>query len=129
MPWEVEYTDEFGEWWQGLSEGQQDTVGARVELLMEYGPNLPYPDSSDIRGSRHGVMRELRVQSGGRPIRVFYACDPSERPSCSSAETRRATTGSTRSNASQGQERVHLQSWRCLTITPNEFPSCSVSLY
>ena len=51
-------------------------MAARVELLTEYGPNLPYPHSSDIRGSRHGVMRELRVQSGGRPIRVFYAFDP-----------------------------------------------------
>ena len=51
-------------------------MAARVELLMEYGPNLPYPHSSDIKGSRHGVMRELRVQSGGRPIRVFYAFDP-----------------------------------------------------
>ena len=76
MPWEVEYTDEFGQWWQQLSEGQQDAVAARVELLMELGPNLPYPYSSDIRGSRHGVMRELRAQSGGRPIRVFYAFDP-----------------------------------------------------
>ena len=76
MPWEVEYTDEFGLWWQALSEGQQDAVAARVELLMEHGPNLPYPYSSDIRSSRHGVMRELRAQSGGRPIRVFYAFDP-----------------------------------------------------
>ena len=76
MPWEVEYTDEFGRWWQGLSEGQQDAVAVRVELLMEYGPNLPYPHSSDIKSSRHGVMRELRVQSGGRPIRIFYAFDP-----------------------------------------------------
>ncbi len=76
MPWEVEYTDEFGQWWQQLSESQQDAVTARVELLMEHGPNLPYPYSSDIKGSRHGVMRELRAQSGGRPIRVFYAFDP-----------------------------------------------------
>ncbi len=51
-------------------------MAARVELLTEYGPNLPYPYSSDVRGSRHGVMRELRAQSGGRPIRVFYAFDP-----------------------------------------------------
>ena len=49
---------------------------ARVELLTAYGPELPYPYSSDIRGSRHGVMRELRAQSGGRPLRVFYAFDP-----------------------------------------------------
>lgn len=35
-----------------------------------------HPHSSGINGSRHGHMRELRVQSGGRPIRVFYAFDP-----------------------------------------------------
>ena len=51
-------------------------MAARVELLMEHGPNLPHPYSSDIRSSRHGVMRELRAQSGGRPLRVFYAFDP-----------------------------------------------------
>ena len=43
---------------------------------MGNGLNLPYPYSSDIRGSCHGVMRELRAQSGGRPIRVFCAFDP-----------------------------------------------------
>ncbi len=76
MSWEVEYTDEFGEWWWGLSEGQQDAVAARVEMLMDYGPRLPYPYSSNVNGSRHGRMRELRVQTGGRPIRIFYAFDP-----------------------------------------------------
>ena len=76
MPWDVEYTDEFGQWWQALSEGQQDAVAARVGLLMEHGPNLPYPYSSDVRSSRHGGMRELRAQSGGRPLRVFSALDP-----------------------------------------------------
>lgn len=71
MSWEVEYTDEFGHWWQGLLEGQQDAVAARVELLLEHGPNLPFPYSSNVRSSRHGVMRELRAQSGGKPLRVF----------------------------------------------------------
>ncbi|HEY5105151.1 MAG TPA: type II toxin-antitoxin system RelE/ParE family toxin [Caulobacteraceae bacterium] len=76
MAWEVEYTDDFGEWWAGLDEGQQDKVAATVELLMSHGPNLPFPYSSGLNGSRHAHMRELRVQSGGRPIRVFYAFDP-----------------------------------------------------
>lgn len=76
MPWEVEYTDEFRAWWHGLSVDQQDAVAARAYLLMEHGPNLPYPYSSAVRGSRHGHMRELRVQSAGRPLRVFYAFDP-----------------------------------------------------
>ena len=64
------------QWWHDLSERQQDDVTARVGLLEDYGPNLQFPYSSGIRGSRHGVMRELRVQSGGNPIRIFYAFDP-----------------------------------------------------
>ena len=32
--------------------------------------------TSDIRRSRYGGIRELRIQSGGKPIRVFYAFDP-----------------------------------------------------
>ena len=39
MLWEVEYTDEFGQWWQGLSVGQQNSVAARVELLVNTAPN------------------------------------------------------------------------------------------
>ena len=47
-----------------------------VSLLHELGPLLRFPYSSDVKGSRYGHMRELRVQSAGRPIRIFYACDP-----------------------------------------------------
>jgi len=76
MGWDVEYTDEFGEWWRKLMETEQDDVAASVEMLMEHGPRLPFPYSSGIEGSRHGHMRELRVQSRGNPVRVFYAFDP-----------------------------------------------------
>jgi hypothetical protein len=74
--WLVEYTDQFGDWWIGLSDDEQRDIDAYVQQLMKRGPALPYPYSSDIRGSRHGQMRELRVQSGGKPIRVLYAFDP-----------------------------------------------------
>ena len=43
---------------------------------MEYGPQLRFPHSSGVEGSIHTHMRELRVQSGGRPLRIFYAFDP-----------------------------------------------------
>ena len=76
MPWEVEFTDEFETWWHTLAETVQDAVAARVKLLEARGPQLPFPYSSDVRSSRHGAMRELRVQSAGRPIRIFYAFDP-----------------------------------------------------
>ena len=74
--WDVEYTNEFGEWWDGLSDREQAHVGPAVDLLVQRGPHLPYPYSSGVYGSRHEHMRELRAQSGGRPLRVFYAFDP-----------------------------------------------------
>ena len=76
MRWNVEYTDEFGQWWNGLTENQQEDFAAVVTLLAMYGPQLPFPYSSAIEGSKHGHMRELRVQSGGKPLRGFYAFDP-----------------------------------------------------
>lgn len=74
--WEVEYTDEFGDWWDGLSEAQQESVNAHVRLLEERGPQLGHPHSSRVARSRHAHMRELRVQHRGRPYRVLYAFDP-----------------------------------------------------
>lgn len=76
MSWNVEYTDEFGDWWAKLTEAQQEDISAAAEVLIERGPDLPFPYSSGIEGSRHDHMRELRVQSGGKPLRIFYAFDP-----------------------------------------------------
>ena len=76
MKWEIEYTDEFGQWWDGLTEGEQESVRATVKLLANFGPQLRFPHSSDITTSRHGNMRELRIQHSGRPYRILYAFDP-----------------------------------------------------
>lgn len=76
MAWDVEYTDEFEEWWDELDAEQQDAIDVVVRLLEELGPSLPHPYSSGINGSRHTHMRELRVQHRGVPYRVLYAFDP-----------------------------------------------------
>ena len=76
MPFEVEYTDEFRDWWDTLSEPEQDDVAATVELLEDKGPTLPFPYSSGIDDSKHSHMRELRIQHAGKPYRVLYAFDP-----------------------------------------------------
>jgi hypothetical protein len=76
MSTEVEYTNEFGEWWEGLNESEQESVAAVVELLEEHGPHLDFPHSSGIKGSKHRHMRELRIQHKGDPYRVLYAFDP-----------------------------------------------------
>ncbi|MDB5595337.1 MAG: hypothetical protein JWM36_2298 [Hyphomicrobiales bacterium] len=76
MNWNVEFTEEFGEWFATLAEAAQDAVDRSVGLLEAKGPQLPFPHSSGIEGARHSHMRELRVQVGGEPFRVFYAFDP-----------------------------------------------------
>jgi hypothetical protein len=74
--WEVEYTNEFALWWYSLDASAQDAIHAAVGLLAEEGTALRYPWTSGVVTSKHGRMRELRVQSRGRPIRIFHAFDP-----------------------------------------------------
>jgi hypothetical protein len=74
--WEVEYTNEFEEWWKTLNEDEQIDISASVGLLEECGPNLRHPHSSGINGSEYAHMRELRIQHAGQPYRVLYAFDP-----------------------------------------------------
>jgi hypothetical protein len=74
--WDVEYTDEFGLWWDGLDEDEQESVAASVELLRQLGPHLPRPHADTLNGSRHPNMKELRTQHRGRPLRTLFAFDP-----------------------------------------------------
>jgi hypothetical protein len=76
VSWSVEYTNEFETWWRSLSESEQEDVAAMVAVLEARGAQLPFPYSSGVQGSKHGHLRELRIQSGGEPLRIFYAFDP-----------------------------------------------------
>jgi hypothetical protein len=76
VAWEVEFTDEFEDWWNRLAETEQIKIDTAIRMLEEYGPDLSFPMSSRVRGSRHSHMRELRVQVHGKPLRVLYAFDP-----------------------------------------------------
>jgi hypothetical protein len=53
VEWEVEYTDQFEEWWNGLDSAEQEDVAAKV-----------------------GLLKELIVQHAGRPDRILFAFDP-----------------------------------------------------
>lgn len=76
MAWEVEFTDEFEVWWNGLSEDEQVDVDAKVRLLEELGPVLARPHADTVYGSRHVNMKELIIQHAGRPYRVLFVFDP-----------------------------------------------------
>ena len=43
MEWMVEYTDEFGGWWDTLTEPEQIDVAAYVEALRAADPICPFP--------------------------------------------------------------------------------------
>lgn len=73
--WEVEFSSWFEKHWQRLSDDEQVRIDASVHLLERYGPQLPFPHSSSVKGSKFSQMRELRVQIKGRPYRYLYAYD------------------------------------------------------
>jgi hypothetical protein len=73
MAWEVEYTDEFEVWWSELTEEEQESIDAAVEILEERGPALGRPLADVVRQSRHQHMKELRPTS---TIRILFAFDP-----------------------------------------------------
>src|ERR1700736_2967381 len=75
MAWVVERTDEMTTWYEGLSAGDQAPVEYSVAVLAEGGPSLGRPHVDTVNYSRHRNMKELRVQSSGRPLRVFFAFD------------------------------------------------------
>jgi len=74
--WEVEFTDEFGKWWETLTEDQQDAIVVGIRLLQAIGPALGSPHADTVKRSRHKNMKELRSQAHGEPLRTFYAFDP-----------------------------------------------------
>jgi hypothetical protein len=76
MESEVEYTDEFNTWWEGLTEAEQEDIDAVVRVLEQRGPALRRPHVGTIDGSRHANMKELIVQHAGRPYRILFAFDP-----------------------------------------------------
>ena len=45
MSWEVEFTDEFGQWWDCLDRDEQDHIDEVVAQLEAKGPMLPFPYS------------------------------------------------------------------------------------
>jgi hypothetical protein len=76
MAWEVEFTDEFAEWWNSLDEAEQEDVQASVILLRERGPSLGRPHADLVATSAYPNMKELRTQHEGRPYRTLFAFDP-----------------------------------------------------
>ena len=77
VAWDVEYTEEFEKWWNGLSVKEQEDVAEKVKLLELAGPSLGRPHADTLaKQSRHPNMKELRIVHRGDAYRVLFAFDP-----------------------------------------------------
>lgn len=77
MLWDIEATDEFKEWWAGLSEQERAAVDSKVGLLEELGPSLGRPHVDTLsKMSKYPNIKELIVQCQGDAYRVIFAFDP-----------------------------------------------------
>lgn len=74
--WKVATTDMFDAWYSELNEIDRNNVYAGLLLLKEHGPQLPRPYADTLEGSNISNLKELRVQSQGKPLRAFFAFDP-----------------------------------------------------
>ena len=76
MEWEVEFTREFEDWWNSLSEDRASRCERESDPAAETRTKPPRPHADLIHSSRHANMKELRIQHSGRPYRVLFAFDP-----------------------------------------------------
>ncbi len=57
--WNVEFTDEFGEWWEILMPVERRALEESVGHLMRRGPMLSRPHADTVKNSHHAHMKEL----------------------------------------------------------------------
>jgi len=77
VAWDIEATDEFQAWWATLSDAEHEAISVGITVLEEKGPALGRPRVDTLaKDSKHPNMKELRVQSAGKPFRICFAFDP-----------------------------------------------------
>ncbi len=74
--WEIDTTETYDRWHAGLTDKEEARVLATLRFLEKQGPMLGRPYADTIKNSRFSHMKELRIQSRGDPLRVFFAFSP-----------------------------------------------------
>lgn len=74
--WNVVTTNRFDSWYVELDEEDRNNVAAYLLLLEREGPQLSRPYADTLYGSVLTHLKELRIQSKGKPLRAFFAFDP-----------------------------------------------------
>lgn len=74
--WEILQTDEFGIWFRTLDSETKEDIYASLEVLREKVPSLSRPRADTLKDTKYPNLKELRIQSNGRPFRIIFAFDP-----------------------------------------------------
>ena len=69
---EVKYRPEYIQWFETLSEREQEKIDTTLKHVQLRGSNTKRPYVGHIRGSRYHKMKELRVSKG---IRILLISD------------------------------------------------------
>ncbi|MRS16330.1 diaminopimelate decarboxylase [Enterobacteriaceae bacterium RIT691] len=77
--WEIITTETYDRWHAELTMREESRVLATLRFLQEEGPMLSRPYADTVKGSRFRHMKELRIQSHGDPLRVFFAFSPTRK--------------------------------------------------
>jgi hypothetical protein len=76
VAYDIERTDEFTEWWDGLTQKEQIDVAKIVGVLAEKGAGSETPLCRQNQGSNKiPNLKELVIQVAGNPYRVFFMFD------------------------------------------------------
>jgi hypothetical protein len=59
---DVEFTDQFAEWYGTLDVSQQEDVQVYVGLLEEKGVTLDHPHSTAIKGSKYSAFSRAGIR-------------------------------------------------------------------
>lgn len=77
MSWEVEFFQESNggqpvrDWFESQPQEVQQKLAAKINLLVEHGPMLDFPHTSQIEGR----LREIRTRFGKTRYRILYFFD------------------------------------------------------
>lgn len=74
MRWEIEGTDAFREWYDGLSDDDEVLVAIAISALEEVGPALGRPFVDTLKTPLISNLKELRPRR--TTIRILFVFDP-----------------------------------------------------
>lgn len=70
--WEVQWTDQCKEWISQIDDETKEDILSHLMVLQEKGPSLGRPYVDTISESKLKNLKELRVQSKRKVIRIFF---------------------------------------------------------